>query len=95
MSDCTFRRISFLSFFIVFGSRVIPTLFLFWVGGISRDVFRLGFIYCFILCWRFFLYCLVSYLFIVHWVRCILNSRNKLAKLYTQLYFASHLFYCA
>jgi hypothetical protein len=94
-SDCIFRRICFLSFYIFFGSRLIPTLFLFWVRGICRDVFRLVFVCCLILCWRLFLYCLLSYLFIVHWVRCILNSRNKLAKLYMQQYFASHLLYCA
>lgn len=64
MSYCTFRGISLLSFRIFFGSKLIPTLFLFSVEGISRAPFRLIFIFCFILCWRLSLYCLVSYLFI-------------------------------
>jgi len=45
MLYCTFRRISLPSFYIIFESRLIPTLFLI-LGGIY---FRVVFICCFIL----------------------------------------------
>jgi NADH:ubiquinone oxidoreductase subunit 4 (subunit M) len=40
---CAFRRVG-LFFYVVFESRLIPTLFLIWGWGISQSRFTLGFI---------------------------------------------------